>query len=159
MSKSQFRKAFPWFLLSILVIIVDQASKYWITRRLQVEEVMPILPFFNFILRYNQGGAFNFLKESGAWHIVFLSAVSVIVIIALSVWLLRLRYPSAWTACALGLVIGGAAGNLIDRIRMSNVVDFLDFHLGNWHYATFNLADSAIVIGIIMLLLQGFFKK
>lgn len=156
---SQFLSSLRWFLFSIFVILLDQASKYWITHSLQVEESMRLSPFFNFTLRYNQGGAFSFLREAGGWQIIFLSAVSILVIIALSIWLLRLHYPNTWTACALSLVIGGAAGNLIDRLRLGNVIDFFDFHIGDWHYATFNVADSAIVIGIIMLLLQNFLKK
>lgn len=159
MSSYNIRRSLPWFLLSVLVILLDQASKYWITHRLKLEESIRLLPFFNFTLRFNQGGSFGFLRGAGGWQIIFLSAVSIIVIIALSIWLLRLHYPNSWTACALSLVIGGAAGNLIDRLRLSSVVDFFDFHIGNWHYATFNVADSAIVIGIIMLLLQSLFKK
>lgn len=159
MKSFNYRKSAPWFLLSILVVILDQISKFWIIHRLQVEESLRILPFLNFTLRYNQGGAFSFLREAGGWQIIFLSTVSILVILALSIWLLRLHYPDRWTACSLSLVIGGAAGNLIDRVRLGNVIDFFDFYIGNWHYATFNIADSAIVIGIIMLLLQNFFKK
>lgn len=155
----QFRKARPWFLLIILVMIVDQFTKYWVTHHLYIEEPVRVLPFFNLYLRYNQGAAFSFLKEAGGWQIFFLSGVSIVAIIALSIWLLRLSYPNSWTACALSLVIGGAAGNLIDRVRISFVIDFFDFHIGGWHYATFNAADSAIVIGIIMLLIQAFFKR
>ena len=158
-NESQFCKARPWFLLIILVIVVDQFVKHLIMHHLYVEQPLRVLPFFNLILRYNQGAAFSFLSQAGGWQVLFLSAISVIVILVLSVWLLRLSYPNAWTACALSLVIGGSAGNLIDRIRFSMVIDFFDFHIGNWHYATFNMADSAIVIGIAMLLLQTFFKK
>lgn len=150
----QFRKAAPWFLLSILVIMIDQFTKHLILQHISMGETIRLLPFFNFILSFNQGSAFGFLNQASGWQVLFFSAISVVVIIVLLIWLLRLTYPNAWTACAIGLVIGGAAGNLIDRLRFSVVVDFLDFHLGSWHYATFNFADSAIVAGVLMLLLH-----
>lgn len=158
-TKSQLYKASPWFLLSILVILLDQFAKYWIMHYLSGGKSLRLLPFFNLILSYNEGAAFGFLGRQSGWQVLFLSTISVIVIVVLLIWLLRLSYPSAWAACALSLVIGGAAGNLIDRVRYSVVTDFFDFHIGNWHYATFNVADSAIVIGVFMLLLQTCFKK
>lgn len=156
---SQLAKARPWFLLILFIIVVDQFVKHLIRHHLYVEQPLQVLPFLNLVLRYNQGAAFSFLSQAGGWQVLFLSAISVVVIMVLSVWLLRLSYPNSWTACALSLVIGGATGNLIDRIRFGMVIDFFDFHIGNWHYATFNTADSAIVVGIAMLLLQTFFKK
>lgn len=158
-NKSQFYKASPWFLLSILVVVLDQLTKYWVVHHLYGGRSLQILPFFNLILSFNKGAAFNFLGQQNGWQVLFLSAISVIVIVALLIWLLRLSYPNTWTACALSLVIGGAAGNLIDRVRYSVVTDFFDFHIGNWHYATFNTADSAIVTGVVMLLLQTCFMK
>ncbi len=158
-NKHQFSKATPWFLVSILVILLDQFTKFLVMSYLYVEQPLRLLPFFNLILRYNQGAAFSFLGGAGGWQILFLSIISIVVIIALLIWLLRLSYPSTWTACALSLIIGGAAGNLIDRIRFSFVIDFFDFHIGSWHYATFNLADSAIVVGVFMLLLHTLFNK
>jgi signal peptidase II len=158
-TSSQFRKAIPWLLLIILVILLDQFSKYLVLKNLYVGQPLQLLPFFNFNLSFNQGSAFGFLNQAGGWQVLFLSAVSVVIIILLLIWLLRLSYPNTWTAAALSLVVGGAAGNLIDRVRLSMVVDFLDFHIGSWHYATFNVGDSAIVIGVIMLLLQTFFKE
>ncbi len=157
--KARWQKVSPWLLVSLVVILLDQITKFLIVQNLQVEQPVAVFPFFNLILRYNQGAAFSFLREAGGWQVVFFSAVSVIVIIVLLVWLWRLPYPNSWIACALNLIIGGAAGNLIDRIRYHVVTDFFDFHIGNWHYATFNVADSAIVIGVLMLLLHTLFKK
>jgi len=158
-TKKQFRRALPWLILAVLIILIDQYSKYLILHRLYVGSTYKIAPFFNLILSFNQGSAFGFLSQAGGWQVLFFSAISVLVIVMLSIWLLRLSYPNAWTALALSLVIGGAAGNLIDRIRFSMVVDFFDFHIGDWHYATFNVADSAIVIGVALLLLQTFINK
>lgn len=159
LNKWQLRKAGPWFLLSVLVIAVDQFSKYWVMHLLYLKKPLEIFPFFNLIFRYNKGAAFSFLSQEGGWQVLFLSIISIVAILFLLIWLLRLSYPNTWTASALSLVIGGAAGNLIDRIRFSVVIDFFDFHIGDWHYATFNIADSAIVVGVIMLLLQTLFGQ
>lgn len=157
-NRSQLYKASLWFLLSIVVVLIDQFTKFLVVHHLTPAQAITLLPFFNIILRYNQGAAFSFLGGAGGWQVLFLSVISIVVIIALLIWLLRLHYPNSWTACALSLIIGGAAGNLIDRLRSAVVIDFFDFHIGNWHYATFNVADSAIVAGVLMLLLQTFFK-
>ena len=151
----QWRKAGPWFAVSLLVIILDQFSKIFIVNFFSARQSLRLLPFFNLILSYNQGASFGFLNQAGGWQVIFLSLISVVVIVGLIIWLLRLSYPNAWLACALSMILGGAAGNLIDRIRLHYVIDFFDFHLGNWHYATFNVADSAIVIGVIMIVLQS----
>lgn len=159
LSLLHYRKALPWFLLSIVVVVLDQWTKYLVLQHLYLEKVVQIFPFFNLILSYNTGAAFGLLGRAGGWQIIFLSLISIFVIILAVIWLLRLSYPNSWTACALSLLLGGALGNLIDRIRINTVIDFLDFHWRNWHYATFNLADSAIVAGVCMLMLQAFFKK
>lgn len=159
LSLLHYRKAFPWFLLSLVVIALDQWTKYLVLQHLYLEKAIRIFPFFNLALSYNTGAAFGFLGQAGGWQIIFLSLISIFVIILAVVWLLRLSYPNSWTACALSLLLGGAVGNLIDRVRIRYVIDFLDFHLGHWHYATFNLADSAIVAGVFMLMIQAFFKK
>jgi signal peptidase II len=157
--KSQFVKVLPWFGLIALVILIDQISKYFILHHLYVGEQIKLLPVFNIILSFNPGAAFGFLNQAGGWQVLFFSGLSILVILILLIWLFRLSYPNAWTACALSFIIGGAAGNLIDRLRFSFVIDFFDFHINNWHYATFNVADSAIVAGVLMLLLHAFFKK
>lgn len=158
-NSSQCCKAAPWLLLSILVVVLDQWSKHWIVQHLHIAKPLRLAPFFNLVLSYNPGAAFGFLHQAGGWQTVFLSTISIVVALAILIWLLRLSYPNAWTASALSLVMGGAIGNLIDRLRFGLVVDFFDFHLGGWHYATFNVADSAIVAGVLLLLLQTFFQK
>ncbi len=150
----KIRRVLPWFLLIILVILLDQLSKYLILHYLHVGEPVKLLSVFNLILSFNPGAAFGFLNQAGGWQVLFFCVLSIVVILVLVIWLMRLSYPNAWTACALSLIIGGAAGNLIDRLRFSFVIDFFDFHISDWHYATFNVADSAIVVGVGMLLLQ-----
>jgi signal peptidase II len=155
-TQQQWYKTLPWFVLALIVIGIDQWSKIFVFHHLEFEKPLTVLPFFNVVLRFNRGAAFSIL---GQWHglqIAFLSGISIVVIIFVFIWLLRLKYPDAWTACALALLLGGAVGNLIDRLMRHYVVDFLDFHLGSWHYATFNLADSAIVISVDMLLIKTF---
>ncbi len=158
-SRSQFINATLWLLVSVFIVLLDQLSKHWIRQHINVGQPLELLPFFNLILSFNQGSAFGFLNQAGGWQVIFFSVFSLAIIIILFIWLLRLKYPNSWTACALSLIIGGAAGNLIDRIRFSMVVDFFDFHIGDWHYATFNVADSAIVAGVLMILIQSFFRK
>lgn len=155
----QWKKASPWLLISVLVIAIDQLSKYIIMKNLYVGEPLKLLPFFNFILSFNQGASFGFLNQAGGWQVLFLIAVTLIIFVILLIWLLRLDYPNSWLACALALILGGAIGNLIDRLRIRYVIDFLDFHLGDWHFATFNIADSAIVMGVTMIILQALYKK
>lgn len=152
------RKSIPWFVLAIVVILIDQISKYLAFHYLQFAKPVYIFPFFNLTLLFNRGAAFSlFGQQSG--QILVLSCISIIVIIAVSFWLLRGKYADKWTAFALALLLGGAAGNLIDRVVNKYVIDFLDFHIGNWHYATFNLADSAIVVSIVMLILKSLFFR
>ncbi len=157
--KQQWMKAIPWFVLALIIVGIDQWSKFMVMHHLQFEKPVPIFPFFNLVLRFNQGAAFSLFGQQPGWQILFLSCISILVIIVVSMWLLRLKYPDTWTACALSLLLGGAAGNLIDRLVNNYVVDFFDFHLGTWHYATFNLADSAIVASIIMLLMKTLFCR
>ncbi len=150
-----------WLCLSGLIILIDQFSKYLVDTHLSFNVPVKLLPFLNFILRYNSGAAFSFLSMQGGWQIYLFALLSIIVIIVLLVWLKRLPAKSHWLACSLSLIIGGAIGNLIDRLRLNYVVDFIDFHIGHWHFATFNVADSAVSVGAVMLVwhLLFFSKK
>ncbi len=152
-------KSIPWFVLAIVVIFIDQVSKYRMFHYLQFGKPVYIFPFFNLTLQFNRGAAFSTFGQQSGWQILFLSCISIIVIIVVTFWLLRGKYSDKWTAFALALLLGGAAGNLIDRIINRYVIDFLDFHIGNWHYATFNIADSVIVVSIVMLILKTFFRS
>ncbi len=149
----------PWLFLSLLIIIGDQLTKYLIQQHLVIGQSVGLLSWLNFSLAYNPGAAFRFLGDSGFWRIIFLSGLSFFVSIFLIVWLLRLVRSEMLMCFSLALIIGGAIGNLIDRVRFGYVVDFIDFHIGAWHFDTFNVADSAISVGAFFLIIKLLFGK
>ena len=143
--------------LSLLVIVLDQASKWAIMANFREYEVMTVLPVFNLTLVYNTGAAFSFLADAGGWQRWFFVSVAVVLSIVMTVWLRQLPAHERLAGYGLALVIGGAIGNLIDRLWLGKVVDFLQWHWRDWYYPSFNLADSAITVGVVLLLLQGLF--
>ncbi len=143
--------------ISALVVVLDQISKYWIVLAFDEFEVLTVWPVFNLTLVYNTGAAFSFLADAGGWQRGFLISVSVIVTVVMLVWLSRLSPHERLSGWGLAFVIGGAIGNLIDRVVLGKVVDFLQWHWQDWYFPSFNLADSAITLGVILLLLDGFF--
>lgn len=143
--------------VSGLVVVLDQISKLWIRMTFEDYEVLVVWPVFNLTLAYNTGAAFSLLADAGGWQRGFFIVVGVVVTLILLVWLSRLR-PAEWlSGWGLVLVIGGAIGNLIDRIWLGKVVDFLQWHWHDWYWPSFNLADSAITVGVALLLIDGFF--
>ncbi len=154
------KKAWTWIFLSLFIIACDQLTKYIVLKKFTEQTVVHVLPFLNFILRFNSGAAFSFLGSSNGWQVYLLSGISLTVSLILVIWLCRLPRAAWMTALPVSLVLGGALGNLIDRVRFGYVTDFIDFHLGNWHFATFNIADSAVSVGatwlILRLLYEGF---
>lgn len=141
-----------WFSVSILVIIIDQLSKYIAMTTLDLYQAHAIIPMLNFTLAYNSGAAFSFLSGAGAWHHWFFAAFSFIVSIGVIVWMSRLSMRmQQLQIAALSLILGGALGNLIDRLILGYVIDFIDIYYGNYHWPIFNIADSAITIGSILL--------
>lgn len=146
-------------LLALVVIAVDQFTKLLVIQHLAYGEFLPILPILNFTLAHNRGAAFSFLNQQSGWQIWFLGAIAVAVSVVILLWLRQLKAQEKLTAFALSLILGGALGNLIDRINHGYVVDFIDFHIKNWHFATFNIADSAICIGAALLLINLAFKR
>ncbi|GAB6041289.1 signal peptidase II [Endothiovibrio diazotrophicus] len=146
-----------WLLLSLAVVALDQASKHWALNALVLHQPRPVVPHFDLTLVFNQGAAFSFLSDAGGWQRWLFVGLAVLVSVVLMVWVLRLGARQRWIGSALGLVLGGAVGNLIDRIRFGHVVDFLDFHYQSYHWPAFNLADSAITVGAVMLLIDAFF--
>lgn len=143
--------------ISVLVVVLDQISKYSIVLAFDEFEVLTVWPVFNLTLVYNTGAAFSFLADAGGWQRGFLISVSLIVTTVMLVWLSRLSPQERLSGWGLALVIGGAIGNLIDRVVLGKVVDFLQWHWQGWYFPSFNLADSAITLGVILLLLDGFF--
>ena len=141
--------------LTLLVIITDQASKYLAEQLLVLHQPVAIIPFLNFTLAYNTGAAFSFLHQAGGWQNLFFIAIALVMSIVLLVMLYRTPRKELQFSLALWLVLGGAIGNVIDRLRISKVVDFIDFYIGEWHFATFNIADIAISIGAFLLIMDS----
>lgn len=148
-----------WFGISAIIIVLDQITKYAASHMLIMHEPVTILPFFNFTLMHNTGAAFSFLADQGGWQRWFFAALAFVVSIALAVWLSRLKAHETWIALALSLVLGGAVGNLIDRVYYGYVIDFIDVYYGASHWPTFNIADSAITVGAVMLIIDTFRNK
>jgi len=146
---------FLW--ISVLVIVLDQLTKYMASSMLMYARPVAVMPLFNFTLLHNMGAAFSFLDSAGGWQRWFFTVVAIGVSIFLVQWLNRLTKQEKLQAVALTLILGGAIGNVIDRIRLGYVVDFLDFYYARWHFPAFNIADSAITIGAALLIYDSLF--
>jgi len=144
-----------WLWLSALVLVLDQATKWAAVHWLDYAHPVPVLPAFNLTLLHNTGAAFSFLSDAGGWQRWLFAAVALVVSALLVVWLARLRADERWTAASLALVLGGAVGNLIDRLAYGHVIDFIDLYWGQYHWPAFNVADSAITVGVLVLLLTS----
>ena len=143
-----------WLTVSAFVIALDQLSKFAITRALAYGDRIEVTPFFNLVLVHNRGAAFSFLASASGWQRELFIGIAVIA----SVWIVYLlrKYPGQTLFCfALSLILGGAVGNVIDRIAIDAVVDFLDFHAFGWHWPAFNVADSAISCGAVLLVWES----
>ncbi|CCQ09600.1 Lipoprotein signal peptidase [Pseudoalteromonas luteoviolacea B = ATCC 29581] len=150
------RSGLVWLWLSLVLIALDLATKYVVMNSMELGESIEILPIFNFTYLHNYGAAFSFLSEAGGWQRWFLSAIAVIISGMLIYWLKKLK-ATEWHLClAYSFVLGGAIGNLVDRLVHGYVVDFLHFYYQNWHYPSFNIADMAIVGGAGLLILDAF---
>ncbi len=149
--------ALPWLLLSLLVIALDQWSKFWALHALQPAGwPHPVIPgFLNWTLAFNRGAAFSFLAHSTGWQRWFFVALALVICAVLVVWLVRTARRDWRTAAPLALIIGGALGNMIDRLHASAVTDFIHVYFRQWNYPVFNLADCAITVGAVALVLFG----
>jgi signal peptidase II len=157
---SRFGKL-PWLWLSLLVFVLDQASKLYFEGTLRLYQQIEIVPgLFSWTLAYNTGAAFSFLAGESGWQRWLFALIAVAVSAVLVVWLKRLQSAETWLAVALALVLGGAVGNLFDRVAYGHVIDFILVHWQDrWFFPAFNLADSAITVGAIMLALDMFISK
>ncbi len=148
-----------WLALALAVIALDQASKLAILANLDLGERLPIIPgIFNLTLAYNPGAAFSFLADAGGWQRHFFTALA-LVISAGIVWLLKRHANEPRYCLQLALVLGGAVGNVIDRLAYGHVVDFIQVYYQNWYYPAFNIADSAICIGVALMLFDGLLHR
>ncbi len=145
-----------WLWLSLLAVILDQASKLAIAGSMQLYESIQIMPFFKLTYVHNTGAAFSFLSEAGGWQRWFFAGLALAISTVIAVWLTRLKKHETLLAVALALVLGGAVGNLIDRLAYGYVIDFLDVYYDAWHWPAFNIADSAITLGVMLMLAESF---
>ncbi|TAN65921.1 MAG: lipoprotein signal peptidase [Methylobacter sp.] len=145
-----------WLWLSLLAVILDQASKLAIAGSMQLYESIQIMPFFKLTYVHNPGAAFSFLSEAGGWQRWFFAGLALVIGAVIAVWLARLKKHETLLAVALALVLGGAVGNLIDRLAYGYVIDFLDVYYESWHWPAFNIADSAITLGVMLMLAESF---
>jgi signal peptidase II len=150
-------RAWLWYVLSLAIVAVDQATKAMVLARFRPGEGVVVAPNFNLVLVYNKGAAFSFLSDAPGWQTPLLVGFA-LVAIAIVAYLLWRSPERRILSAGLALILGGALGNVIDRLRFGQVVDFLDFHAAGWHWPAFNVADSAITVGAVLLILDGFRK-
>lgn len=165
---------YRWLGLALIVVMLDQLTKYLAAAHLDFGQPVPLVPLLNLTLAYNEGAAFSFLSNSGGWQRWLFILLSTLVSIALVFWLSRLPKNEKWTGLALSLVLGGAVGNLIDRLVHGHVIDFIDFHysaagkciwlfqhaaLETCNFPTFNVADSGITVGATILIAISLFDS
>ncbi|MEL0578531.1 signal peptidase II [Pectobacterium punjabense] len=147
-----------WLWLALLVLVIDLGSKQWILAHFALGDTVPVMPSLNLHYARNYGAAFSFLADKGGWQRWFFAGIAIAIVVALLVMMYRGNVKQKLNNIAYSLIIGGALGNLFDRTWHGFVVDFIDFYVGDWHFATFNLADTAICIGAALIVLEGFFS-
>jgi len=148
-----------WLWLSVLTVILDQLSKIWIDSNMSLYQSIPVFPGFNITYVHNFGAAFSLLSEAGGWQRWFFTLLAASISVGIVIWLKRLKPEETLSAISLGLILGGAIGNLIDRVIYGYVIDFFDVYYHTWHWPVFNIADSAITVGVALMLYESFMHK
>ncbi|HEY5800102.1 MAG TPA: signal peptidase II [Burkholderiaceae bacterium] len=143
----------PWLGIAFIVLLLDQLSKITVTQLFVHGESKPVTSFFNLVLAYNPGAAFSFLAGAGGWQRYFFTAIGVGAALFI-VYLMKKHAGQRLFCWALALILGGAIGNVIDRLLYGHVIDFLDFYIGSWHWPAFNVADSAICVGAVLFIVD-----
>jgi signal peptidase II len=151
-------EAIRWFGLSAAVIVLDYVTKVAVLQSFAPGESRAVAPFFNLVLVFNKGAAFSFLATAQGWQTLFFAAIAIVASVVISFLIVRNRRNSLFCT-GLALILGGALGNLYDRLVYGHVVDFLDFHAAGWHWPAFNVADSAITVGAGILIVESFLQK
>lgn len=151
-------RAFAWsaYALALLVVLLDQGSKVLAQSLLEYARPVAVFPWFDLTLHYNRGAAFSFLSNAGGWQRWLFTGLAAVVSAVLVVWIWRLSRVQLLLGLGLALVLGGAVGNVIDRVLLGHVVDFISVHYAGHYFPTFNIADSAISVGAALLLFDGF---
>jgi signal peptidase II len=144
-----------WLWLSAVVIVLDLATKALASSQLVLHEPVPVFPGFNITLMHNTGAAFSLLSEASGWQRWFFTLIAIVVSVGIIIWLRRLGREQRWLAVALALILGGALGNLYDRLTLGYVVDFIQVYYDKWSWPAFNIADSAISVGAVILVLDS----
>jgi signal peptidase II len=155
-SKSAFKSGagvWLWLGVALVIFLLDQLTKIAILGAFQLGESLPITSFFNLVRVHNAGAAFSFLADAGGWQRWFFTGLGTVAALVM-VYLLRMHAGQTLFCLALSLLLGGAVGNVVDRVLYSHVIDFLDFYYGTWHFPAFNVADSAITMGACLLILD-----
>lgn len=150
-----WRRIAPWLALALALSVADQGLKLLASGTLDYGVPNPVLPGFNLTLLHNTGAAFSLLDGASGWQRWFFTGIAVVVGAGIVVWLATLAPGQRWAPLALALILGGAAGNLVDRLRLGYVVDFIQVYYAEWYWPAFNLADAAICVGAAMLILRG----
>jgi len=145
-----------WLWLAVAVLAIDLGSKYLVLQHFMLGETLPLFPSLNLHYARNYGAAFSFLADKEGWQRWFFAVIAIGITVALLVMMYREKAGHKLNNIAYALIIGGALGNLFDRLWHGFVVDMIDFYVGDWHFATFNLADTAICIGAALIVLEGF---
>lgn len=140
---------------AIFILVLDQISKWYLMHTPKLKRVA-LMPHLNFHLAYNKGAAFGVLGSASGWQRWVFIAIALVISVMIFLWSKKLGKKDKWELIALGLILGGAWGNLLDRIRLGYVIDFIDFYVGTWHWYTFNIADVGICCGAAILILQSF---
>lgn len=149
-------RALRWYALAVLVVLLDQYTKHLASSALAYGRPVEVFSWFNLTLHHNTGAAFSFLSDAGGWQRYFFSVVAIVISTVLAVWLYRMPRDQRMLASSLSLILGGAIGNLWDRLAQGYVVDFISVHYGGYYFPAFNLADSAITVGAGLMLLDSF---
>lgn len=145
--------------IAVTIIVIDQITKWIANSQLTLHEQNPVMTSFNFTLMYNYGAAFSFLSDAGGWQRWFLTIVAAVISVVLMVWIYRLKPHEKWLGIALSLILGGAIGNVIDRTIFGYVIDFIQWYYDRFYWPAFNIADAAICVGTVILLITSFFDS
>lgn len=154
MFRIKTRLPMNWYRLAIIVVLIDQLVKRWASDRFEFGEPLQLLPVLDLTLAHNTGAAFSFLHDAGGWQRWLFTGIAGVVGGGIAIWMARLKPNQSLLLGSLALVLGGAIGNLIDRMRLGYVVDFISVHWQDHYFPAFNIADSAITIGAILLILD-----
>jgi signal peptidase II len=148
-----------WMGLALVIVVLDQATKYCASAWLSYAEPLAIVPSLNFTLVHNTGAAFSLLSDASGWQRWFFASIALVVGVVITLWLRQVKEDETWLPLALSLILGGAIGNFWDRIYFGYVIDFIQVYYEAWFFPAFNIADSAICVGAAILLLSGWVQR